>query len=186
MPLYRKFYFQNHEAGYDAYMSGVIFLKLIYLYKQKKFNKIEFNEHQSLFDICLNDIQIYKNRFYSTFIPYISLNRNDMNKTFNKKSQQCLVLQKHNHQKLDMSDIITRFNSYCSMEYEMNGNLNQIYLLFQSEHCQRQILKDYFNHPLYKIEKFNWYKHSLFAKYSFGISIIMTGICIFFLVKRPM
>jgi len=167
-------------------MSGVVFLKLIYLYKQKKLNKIEFNEHQSIFDICLNDIQIYKNRFYSTFISYISLNRYDINKNLNKKCQQCLVLQKHNKEKLDMSDIISRFNSYCSMEYELNENLNQIYLLFQSENCQRQILKDYLNDPLYKIEKFNWFKHSLFIKYSFGISILMTGICIFLLVKHRM
>ena len=165
-------------------MSGVIFLKLIYLYKQKKSSKIEFNEHQSIFDICLNDIQIYKNRFYSTFTPYISLNRNDRSKIMNKKSEQCLVLQKHNQEQLDMSDIISRFNSYCSMKYEMNRNFNQIYLFFPSEHCQRQILKDYLNHPLYKIEKFNWFKHSLMINYSFGLSIVMTGICIFFLVKR--
>ena len=138
------------------------------------------------FDICLNEIQIYKNRFYSTFIPYISLNRCDINKTFNRKVLQCLVVQKHDRQKIDMSDIISRFNSYCSMEYEMNGSLNKIYLLFQSEHCQRRILKDYFNHPLYKIEKFNWFKHSLCVNFSVGISIVMTGICIFFLVKRRM
>jgi hypothetical protein len=167
-------------------MSGVVFLKLIYLYKQKKLSQIEFNEQQSLYDICLNEIQIFKNRFYSTFTPYISLNRNDRNKTLHRKLQQCLVLQKHDNEKLDMSDIISRFNSYCSMEYEINRNLNKIYLLFQSEHCQRQILKDYFNHPLYKIEKFHWFKHSLFMKYSLGISIVMTGICILFLVKRQM
>jgi hypothetical protein len=167
-------------------MSGVIFLKLIYLYKQKKVQKIEFNEHQSIFDICLNDIQIYKNRFYSTFISYLSLNRFDNHRNLNKKYQQCLVLQKHDKQKIDMSDIISRFNSYCSMEYEINGNLNQIYLLFQSENCQRQILRDYLNDPLYKIEKFHWFKHSFIRKYSFGISIVMTGICIFLLLKHRM
>ncbi|CAF3974930.1 unnamed protein product, partial [Rotaria sp. Silwood1] len=166
--------------------AGVIFLKLIYLYEQKKIHKIDLNECQSILDTCLNDIQIYKNRFYSTFISYISLNRYDKNKNFNKKLQQCLVIEKYNKDKIDMSDIISRFNSYCSMEYEINNNLNKIYLLFQSEHCQRQILKDYTNHPLYKIEKFNWFKHSLFVKYTFGISIVMTGICIFFLVKRQM
>jgi hypothetical protein len=167
-------------------MSGVIFLKLIYLFKQKKNLKMEFNKHQSIFDICLNDIQMYKNRFYSTFISYISLNRYDRNKNFKKKFQQCLVLQKYNHDKLDMSDIITRFNAYCSMEYEFNDNLNQVYLLFQSENCQRQILKDYINNPLYKIEKFNWFKHSLTVQYSLGISIVITGICIFLLVKHRM
>jgi hypothetical protein len=167
-------------------MSGVVFLKLIYLFKQKKFNKIEFNEHQSLFNICLNDIQIYKNRFYSTFIPYISLNRYDKYKIMKKKYQQCLVLQKHNQEKLDMSDIISRFNSYCSMQYEINKNSNQIYLLFHSENCQRQILRDYLNDPIYKIEKFNWFKHSLVIKYSFGLSIVMTGICFFLLVKHRM
>ncbi|CAF0809101.1 unnamed protein product [Adineta steineri] len=177
----------KHEAGYDAYMSGIVFLKLIYLYKQKKFNKIEFNEHQSIFDICLNEIQLYKNRFYAIFIPYISLNRYDINKKYKKKLQQCLVLEKHNKEQLDMSDIISHFNSYCSMEYEINRNLNKIYLLFQSEQCQRRILKDYLNHPLYKIEKFHWFKHSLFIQYSFAISsIVLTGICISFLVKRRM
>ncbi|CAF3784165.1 unnamed protein product, partial [Rotaria sordida] len=174
----------KHEAGYDAYMSGIVFLKLIYLYKQKKIHKIDFNEYQSIFDICLNDIQIYKNRFYSIFNTYISLNRYDKNQYLNKKLQQCLVIEKYNKDKIDLSDIISRFNSYCSMDYKINKNFNQIYLLFQSEHCQRQILKDYKNHPLYKIEKFNWFKHSLFIKYSFGISIVITGICIFFLVKR--
>jgi predicted methyltransferase len=167
-------------------MSGVVFLKLIYLYKQKKSNKIEFNEHQTIFDICLNEVQIFKNRFYATFIPYVSLNRNDRNIKFSKKLQQCLVVEKHNKDKLDMSDIISRFNSYGSMEYEINRNLNKIYLLFQSEHCQRRILKDYFNHPLYKIEEFKWLKHSVFVKYSVGISIVLTGICSFFLVKRRM
>jgi len=167
-------------------MSGVIFLKLIYLFKQKKCHKMEFNKHQSVFDICLNDIQIYKNRFYSTFISYISLNRYDKNDNLKRKFQQCLVLQKYDHEKLDMSDIITRFNAYCSMGYEINGNFNQVYLLFQSENCQRQILKDYANDPLYKIEKFNWFKHSLVVKYSLGISIVMTGICIFLLVKHRM
>lgn len=167
-------------------MSGVVFLKLIYLFKQKKCQQIEFNQQQSLFDICLNDIQIYKNRFYSTFIPYITLNRYDKNHIYKKKSQQCLVLQKHNQEKLDLSDIMQRFNSYCSMEYKMNKNLTQIYLLFQSENCQRQILRDYLNDPLYKIEKFSWFKHSLFMKYSFGLSIVMTGICFFLLVKQRM
>jgi hypothetical protein len=70
------------------------------------------------------------------------------------------------------------------MDYELNENLNKIYLLFQSENCQRQILKDYLNDPLYKIEKFNWFKHSLIMRYSIGITIIMTGICFVFLVKH--
>lgn len=164
-------------------MSGIIFLKLIYLYKQKNFNKMEFNEYQSIFDLCLNDIQLFKNRFYSTFTSYISLNRGDMNKNVKKKLQYCLVIKKHNQEKIDLSQIMSSFNSYCSMEYEINRNLNEIYLLFQSEHCQRQILRDYANHPLYRIEQYNWFKHSLFFKYSLGISIVMTGICMFFLVK---
>ncbi|CAF3272694.1 unnamed protein product [Rotaria socialis] len=177
---------RKHEAGYDAFMSGIIFLKMIYLYKQKHFNnKLDFNEHQSIFDICLNEIQIFKNRFYSTFLPFISLNRYDTNKIFKKKTlQQCLVIQKHSKERIDLPDIITKFNAYCTMEYEVNRNLNKIYLLFQSERCQRQILQDYIDDPLYKIEKFNWFKHSLVVKYSFGISIVMTGICIAFLLKK--
>ena len=168
-------------------MSGVVFLKLIYLYQQKKCKKIELNEHQSLFDICLNEIQIYKNRFYAIFTPYVSLNRYDAKNNLKKKLQQCLVVEKHSQEQLDISDIISRFNSYCSMEYEMNRNLTQIYLSFQSEHCQRRILKDYLNHPLYKIEQFHWFKHSLLRKYSVGMmSLVVTGICIFLLVKRRM
>ena len=147
---------------------------------------MEYNKHQTIFDVCLNDIQVYKNRFYSSFIPYISLNRYDQNKFIKKKFQQCLVLQKYNHDKLDMSDIITRFNAYCSMEYEINQKLNQVYLLFQSENCQKQILRDYINDPLYKIERFNWFKHSFIVQYSLGISIVMTGICFFLLVKHRM
>ena len=168
-------------------MSGVIFLKLIYLFQQKKCKKIEFYENQSLFDLCLNDIQIYKNRFYSTFLAYISLNRSDRNENMKKKKtttfRQCLVLQVSNQDQIDMSEIMTRLNSYCSMEYQINGR-NQVYLFLQSEHCQRQILKDYFNDPLYKIEKFNWFKHSLLMQYSIGIAIIMTGMGICLLVKR--
>ncbi|CAF5104433.1 unnamed protein product [Rotaria magnacalcarata] len=177
---------RKHEAGYDAFMSGIIFLKMIYLYKQKHFNnKLDFNEHQSIFDICLNEIQIFKNRFYSTFLPFISLNRYDTNEIFKKKNlQQCLVIRKHSKERIDLSDIITKFNAYCTMEYEINRNLDTIYLLFQSERCQRQILQDYIDDPLYKIEKFNWFKHSLVVKYSFGISIVMTGICIAFLLKK--
>ena len=90
-------------------------------------------------------VQIYKNRFYSTFISYISLNRYDINKNLNKKLSTMSCMYKNMINKnLDMSDIISRFNSYCSMEYELNGNLNKIYLLFQSENCQRQILKRLF------------------------------------------
>ncbi|UJR37478.1 hypothetical protein I4U23_030181 [Adineta vaga] len=177
----------THEAGYDAYMSGVVFLKLIYLYKQKKVvNKIDFHEHQSIFDICLNEINRYKNRFYSIFLPYISLNRYDTYQNFPKTLQQCLVVVKHNHDQLDMSDVISHFDSYCPMEYELSRNSKKIYLLFPFEHCQRRILNDYLNHPIYKIEKFHWFKHSLFMQYSFSVSIVMTGICLFFLAKRRM
>lgn len=165
-------------------MSGVIFLKLIYLYKQKKLNRIDLNEYKIIFDMCLSEVQIFKNRFYSTFIPFISLNRYDNNKVMNKKLQQCLVIEKHNKEKINMSDIITRFNAYCTMEYQINRNSNRMYLLFQSEYCQRKILQDYENDRLYKIEKFNWFKHSYLVKYSLGLSIVMTGICIVFLVKQ--
>ena len=167
-------------------MSGVIFLKLIYLYMQKEFNKIESNEHQSIFDICLNNIQIFKNRFYSTFNRFISLNPCDRNENLNEKLQYCLVVQKHNKEKIDLYDVLSNISSYCPVEYEINESLNRIYLIFYSENCQHQIINDYKNHPVYKIEKFNWFRHSLIVKYSLGISILMTGICLFFLIKRQM
>lgn len=179
-------HFQKHEAGYDAYMSGVIFLKLIYLYAQKQKQTIDFHPDQSLFDLCLNDIQPFKNRFYSTFLPYISLNRYDRKeipRKNDKKFHQCLVLQKYDQNKLDMSDIITRFSSYGAMDYQINGNLNQVFLLFQSNSSQRRILKDYSNHSVYQIETFHWWKHSFLRQYSLGLTIVMTGIGIFLLVK---
>ena len=176
-------HFQKHEAGYDAYMSGVIFLKLIYLYAQKQKQTFDFHPDQSLFDLCLNDIQLFKNRFYSTFLPYISLNRKEIHRKNEKKFHRCLVLQKYDQNKLDMSDIITRFSSYGPMDYQINGNLNQVFLLFQSESSQRRILKDYSDHSLYQIEKFHWLKHSFLRSYSLGLTIVMTGIGIFLLVK---
>ena len=140
-------------------MSGVIFLKLIYLYKQKRVDKIDFNEHQWIFDICLNEMNSYKNRFYSSFLPCISLNRYDKNVSCEQKLQQCLVVEHHNHEQLDMSDLISRFDTYCAMEYEVSRNGKKVYLLFQSESCERRILNDYFNHSIYRVEKFQWFQH---------------------------
>ena len=165
-------------------MSGVIFLKLIYLFEQKQKQKIDFNQQESLFDLCLNDIQCYKNRFYSTFLPYISLNRSDRNEISKKAFQRCLVVQKYDQSKMDMSDIITRFSSYGAIDYEANPTFNRVFLLFQSENCQRHIVKDYVNDSLYKIEEFHWFKHSILVQYSLGLSIVMTGIGIFLLVKN--
>ena len=165
-------------------MSGVIFLKLIYLFEQKQKKKIEFDQQALLFDLCLNDIQVFKNRFYSTFLPYISLNRYDRNacrKT--NRFQRCLVVQKSDHNKLDMSDILTRFSSYGTIDYEFNSTFTRVFLLFQSEYCQREILKDYTNDSFYQIEEFHWFKHSTFVQYSLGLSFVMTGIGIFLLVK---
>ncbi|CAF0944934.1 unnamed protein product [Adineta ricciae] len=177
---------RTHEAGYDAYMSGVIFLKLIYLYKQKRVDKIDFNEHQCVFDICLNEMNSYKNRFYTSFLPYISLNHYDKNVSCEQKLQQCLVVEHHNHEQLDLSDLISRFDTYCAMEYEVSRNGKRIYLLFQSEFCERRILKDYFNHPVYRVEKFQWFQHSSLIKYSFSISVLLTGVCLIALVKWRM
>lgn len=173
----------NHEAGYDAYMSGVIFLKLIYFYKQKQTPKIESNSYQTVFDICLNEIQIFKNRFYSIINCYVPLNRNDQLKTKNKQFRYCLVFEKINQDKIDIEDLICRLNSYGFIRYESNEKLTRLYLFFQSEYALKQIMIDYGNHSIYKIEKFNWFKHRFVSKYSTGISILLAGICIFLLVK---
>ena len=175
--------FQTHEAGYDAYMSGVIFLKLIYLYRQKK---VDCHDQPSIFNICLNDIQLYKNRFYAILLSYIPLNRHDVKHASAKRSQQCLVIEKHNREPLDMSDIVSRFDAYAVMEYELSRNGKKAYLLFQSEHCQRRILKDYLDHAVYKIEQFHWFNHSLIIQNAFSVSIVLAGICLCFLVKRRM
>lgn len=162
-------------------MSGVIFIKLIYLYaqKQKQTNELHF-------DLCLNEIQRLKNRFYSTFLPFISLNRYDRKEICSKNDKtfrRCLVLQKYDQNKLDMSDIITRFSSYGPMDYQINDNLKQVFLLFQSELSQQRILKDYSGHSVYQIETFHWWKHSFLRSYSLGLTIVITGIGIFLLVK---
>jgi len=172
-----------HEAGYDAYMSGVIFLKLIYFHKQKQTARIESNAYQTIFDICLNDIQMFKNRFYSIVNCYVPLNRNDQLNIKKKRFQYCLVLEKINRDKIEIESLIKQLISYGFIQYEIDGNFTRLYLFFQSEHGQKRIMNDYKHHSIYKIEKFNWFKHRFLSKYSAGISILLGGICIFLLVK---
>lgn len=165
-------------------MSGVIFLKLIYLYKQKRTSKGDFYAHPSIFDICLNDVQPYKNRFYTALHPYIPLNQHDVPRVSPTRSHQCLVVETRRRQPLDMSDIVSRFGAYGAMEYERSRTGKTVYLVARSEHSHRRILQDYRADAVYKIEPYYWLKHSLIIHSAFSISVVLLGVGLCFLVKR--
>lgn len=161
-------------------MCGVIFLKMIYVYRQKTSHSIELTDRSAFYERGLNDIQPFKNRFYATSMPFVSLNRNDRHRPFTRTYRTCLVVEKHDHSLIDTSDIQSRFTSSCSIEYR---NLRQIFVRCPSEHGHRQLLQEYTDHPLYKVEEYHWLKHAAWIKYGVGASLVMTGISIFFLVK---
>ncbi|CAF0779651.1 unnamed protein product [Didymodactylos carnosus] len=179
----------KHEAGYDAYMAGCIFVKLIYFYKQKKlaestnynqikktanfYSKISEQPHLT-FELCLYEMKIFKNRIHlvtsSSNIPCLCVNKNDIystnsNKSLYQSSSYCLVVKRKTKNslsmKLDMNDIVPRFSSYCPMKFDLNSNSTRVYLTFKSQNCLRIILNDYDDHHLYQIEKYSPFKHSI-------------------------
>ena len=58
-------------------MCGVVFLKLIYLYNEKKTTNKEILTLNRFFYRCLNEVEMAKNRLYSMHLRYVSLNRSD-------------------------------------------------------------------------------------------------------------
>ena len=167
-------------------MAGVVFLKFLYLHRQKKCHQNDFHEHELFYNLCVNEIQLFKDRFYCTFQPYISLNRNDTPKAFSRTWSHCLVLEKHNQEALDLVDVQSHLTSYGSMEYDFRYPFHRIYLFVQSEQCQRRILKDYLHHSLFHVETFTWWKHAIWMQYVRRISVLAMGLGILFLVKRRM
>lgn len=167
-------------------MAGVVFLKFLYLHRQKKCHQNDFHDHELFYNLCMNEIQVFKDRFYCTFQPYISLNRNDTPKAFSRTWSHCLVLQKHNHEALDLVDVQSHLTSYGPMEYDFRYPFHRIYLFVQSEQCQRRILKDYLHHSLFDVEKFTWWKHAIWLQCVRRISVLAMGLGILFLVQRRM
>ena len=165
-------------------MSGIIFLKMIYFYRQKKFSPIDYSNHFSSYQICLNDLQIYQNRFYSTLFSFISLNRLDLEVNFHRKYPFCLVLSKHNEESIDLSDLQCRFHGYGSFEYQFDRSSQQVFLYLSSEEYQRRLLNSYGNHSIYKIEEFHFWKHSIWMSYSRYFSLICLGLSLVYLIEH--
>lgn len=168
-------------------MTGVIFLKMIYFYRQKKIDQIDYPGQMRFYQICLNEIQVFENRFYSTLFPHMSLNRSDLSLNFHRQYPSCLVVRKHNDEILDLSDIQCRFHPYGSFEYQFNRSCQWLKLYLPSEQCQRRILTDYSNHSIYKIEEYQFWKHSRWFHWSRRYSWFIVGlslVCISLICSR--
>lgn len=160
-------------------MTGVVFLKMIYFYHQKKTPSIEFRDPSSFYQISLNDLQIFQNRFYSNFFPYLSLNRSDLSIDIRKESSLCLFVVKHDGTPIDLNDVQCRFHPYGSFEYEIVGDGEEMRFYLSSEETQRQILKDYVDHSIYRIAA----KKSIWTKRWIYCSSLIGSLTLLFLLR---
>ncbi|PIK44614.1 putative poly(A)-specific ribonuclease PARN-like domain-containing protein 1 [Apostichopus japonicus] len=167
-----------HEAGYDSYLAGFIFIKLAHMLTVTKLGRassplITFHDYVQSIQPSVNKLYLMRAN-----VGYVSLKGSDP--SYNIPGW--LYVQSKDSSALDASELAELFEGYSTVDVRLIDRKTAIIAVSSFIGC-RNILKDFKSDGQLLVRKYNIFQHNKLVRYSlWGSLALMGAICVWALL----
>ncbi|ESO97720.1 hypothetical protein LOTGIDRAFT_152814 [Lottia gigantea] len=163
-----------HEAGFDAFMCGSVFLYIAHILSCRTIRSTEiqacsFTDYVPHLKRFLNKINIIR-----ATINHVTLDGND---PISQRPQILFVRVRKNGFRLKSNQLAQWFSSYGTVDVKLQSN-NTALVATGNFGCARQILRCFKGHDRIVVSKYNVWKHSRLVRAVLWSAVVLSsGIC---------
>ncbi|XP_064619923.1 poly(A)-specific ribonuclease PNLDC1-like [Lineus longissimus] len=145
-----------HEAGYDAFMTGGVFLQLCHMYcqmdtKAEEMTKLAFRQYLPIVTELANNVNI---------IRASTNHANFSGADPPTQRPECLIFRsKRTNYKFNTSELAGVLSQYGTVDVRLQGS-HQALVAVGNIWCAKDILREFSKHEHIKVCKYNIWKHS--------------------------
>ncbi|XP_057295742.1 poly(A)-specific ribonuclease PNLDC1-like [Hydractinia symbiolongicarpus] len=145
-----------HEAGYDAFLTGYVFIRLTHLMASKNVSStdsrpFEFHEHLSAVKHFCNCVNIAR-----AAVKYINLNGEDPPSTL---PERFIVEVKDGRKLISAAQVAQDFLPFGSVDVKLLSQ-SQALVAVSNRRRARDVIKAFQRNRFYKVSKYKWWLHS--------------------------
>ena len=163
-----------HEAGYDAFMAGVVFLRMAHMFTMHGWNKsrtrpVRFYEYETKLESSLNAVNIIR-----ASINFVRLDGPDPE----SQRQEMLFVRSKTYKPLRMGQLAKLFSAYGSVDIKIQ-HTSEAMVATGNYRCARDILKAFRQHESLYVAKYSMWKHSRIVNRLLWAGLLISGsVCV--------
>ncbi|OWF52139.1 poly(A)-specific ribonuclease PNLDC1-like [Mizuhopecten yessoensis] len=169
-----------HEAGFDAYMSGFVFLRLSHMLTFLNVNSTDvrpcpFRRYRTEMAPYKNKINIIRGN-----VNHVCLDGPDP-PSF--RPELLYVQSKHQSHDLHLMQLLKWFSRHGTVDVQITDSQRAL-VAASNYRCSKEILKAFQNHKMITVTKYNKWKHSpVIRRYLWAGAILSGGACVLALLS---
>ncbi|KAJ8043697.1 Pre-piRNA 3'-exonuclease trimmer [Holothuria leucospilota] len=162
-----------HEAGYDSYVSGYVFLTLAHILSvnnlgQASTTLVTFHDYLQVLKPCTNKLNVIR-----ASVDHLALGGKEDSSSY----PHWLHVQAK-HSTLDASELADLLQEYSTVDVQLLNQKTAVVAVRSVTGC-RKILKDFRKHETLKITRYNVIQHNKVVRYSlWGALALMGTVCV--------
>ncbi|XP_041348431.1 poly(A)-specific ribonuclease PNLDC1-like [Gigantopelta aegis] len=169
-----------HEAGYDAYQCGYVFLRIAHMVTFKDTKSM--NVTPCSFDVYLKNTTKFQNsvNIIRAMINYINLDKEDPP---SKRPQLLFVTTRKYGQSLKTEQLGCWFSKYGTVDIRLQGRQKAL-VATGNFSCAKDILRSFRHHEVIRVTYYNIWKHSTLIRGLMWTGVAASGgLCLWVLLS---
>ncbi|XP_074642592.1 poly(A)-specific ribonuclease PNLDC1-like [Tubulanus polymorphus] len=163
-----------HEAGYDSYMAGVVFLQVCHLFstqdvKSSQAEPVPFKKYLSRMKPFCNKINVIR-----AAVNSIALSQQD---PISIRPEWLYIKSKTSQKKLCSKELAGLLSSYGTVDIRLKGDYEG-FVAASNLRCSKDILRAFTSHDWMKISKYNKWIHCVYIRGLLKIGAITSGVLV--------
>ncbi|KAI0243196.1 Poly(A)-specific ribonuclease PNLDC1 [Lamellibrachia satsuma] len=165
-----------HEAGYDAFMCGYVFIRVAHIWTCRNVKSVEsrpmfFHEYLTALKLFRNSVNVIR-----ASVDHVKMDGSDPETA---RPQWLFVQTRQGKQNLASLKLSGLFSPYGSVDIRMLTGQCQAVIAVSNHRCAKDLLKAFRRHPVIRVSRYSTWKHSPVVRGLLWMGVVVSGsVCV--------